>query len=335
MLLENREGRRDEERRVRKIGGANSRILPIVLFGAGKIGRRAFEFYGADRIKAFCDNNEALWGAELFGRPIWSYEELRQRAIEEELDVVLAVTKVDAVREITSKFRADGIAYRCFVDDEQIVPVSNAACFDDVYKKHRWGGEQGFYSGTGSHTESIIRPYIELLTRLIVDNELHYIVEIGCGDFHVMQQVLSKVAAQGTFFDYTGFDVVRALIKYNQETFGAEHIHFQSGDASAPGIELPEGDLCIIRQVLQHLKNADIMRILAKTKKYRYLLVTEGIYEGPGVRYNLDKIAGAHIRLYEFSGVYLERPPYSMQNMVHLLRVPEDGGMIRTSLVIQ
>lgn len=308
---------------------------PIVLFGAGKVGRRAFEAYGAERVRAFCDNNEKLWGTKLLGKPVWSYVELRQRWKAEDLDVVLAVTRLDAVREIVTRLDADGIAHRHFTEDEHLAPTSNADCFDDIYANHRWGGDTGFYSGSGSHTEAIIRPYIELLTRLIADNEWHRIVEIGCGDFNIMRQVLASVAEQGGVCDYTGLDVVQTLITHNIATYGAENIHFRCADASAPGTVLPDGDVCIIRQVFQHLTNADIARILEKAEKYRYLLVTEHICEGSGVKYNLDKIAGAHIRLYELSGVYLEQPPYSKQNIVHLLRVPESGGIIRTSLVIQ
>ena len=326
-----------------KIGGVNSPgrnqekapSHPIVLFGAGKVGRRALAFYGAERVQAFCDNNEKLWGKELLGKPVWSYEELRRCAAEKTLDIVLAVTRIDAVREIAMRFLADGVKYRYFVDDEQPAPTSNADCFETIYKNHLWGGEHGFYSGSGSHTEEIIRPYIDLLARLIVDNGLHRVVEIGCGDFNIMQQVLARVAAQGFVCDYMGLDVVQTLIAHNQEIYETEHIHFASGDASKEDMTLPDGDLCIIRQVLQHLTNADIACILEKTKKYRYLLVTEHIYEGAGVQYNRDKIAGAHIRLFELSGVYLEQPPYNKRNIVHLLRVPEDGGIIRTSLVIQ
>ena len=146
---------------------------------------------------AFCDNNEKLWGTELLGKPVWNYAELRRRAATESFDVVLAVTRMDAVIEIVRKLSADGVAYRHFVDDEQTVPASNTACFDAVYKQHLWGGKDGFYSGSGSHTEAIIRPYIDLLTRLIVDNNLHRIVEIGCGDFNIMKKVLGALEADG------------------------------------------------------------------------------------------------------------------------------------------
>jgi len=71
-----------------------------------------------------------------------------------------------------------------------------------------------------------------------------------------------------------------------------------------------------------------------KTQKSRYILVTEHIYEGDGVKYNLDKKVSGNIRLNMLSGVYLDKPPYSYSNIVHLLKIPSAGGVIRTSLIV-
>ncbi len=213
--------------------------------------------------------------------------------------------------------------------------ISNKEFFDHIYKTHMWGGQSGFYSGTGSHDEKIILPYIELLKHLIVDNRIERIVEIGCGDFNVMGQVLGYLWAKGYPCDYAGIDVVPDLVSYNESVFSRPGVHFSCADASQPETELPDGDLLIIRQVLQHLPNEDIAQILEKAKKYHYLLITEHIYEGDDVQYNIDQPVNFDTRLPKHSGVYLEQSPYNMQNIVHLLRVPQVGGMIRTSLVIQ
>lgn len=314
---------------------AKTESVPIVLFGAGKVGRRALEFYGADHVIAFCDNNEKLWGTELFGKSVLSYQDLKKRMREEPLDIVLSVTRFDAVREIVAKLENDGLQYRYFSDDMGSNAKSNQDCFTDIYKNHKWGGDSDFYSGPGSHRESIIRPYIQLLVRLILNNELHRVVDFGCGDFHIMGQVLKVVREKGFACDYTGIDVVQDLISHHVEEFGDADTRFLCADASAPDTMLPDGDILIVREVLQHLTNADIAKILAKATKYHYILDTEGIYEGQGVRYNLDIKTGPYTRANKISGVYLEQPPYNKRNIVHLLRVPEDGAVIRTSLIIQ
>lgn len=262
---------------------------------------------------------------------------LKEYLMKENFDIVLSVSRVDAVRNIIDKLRKDDVAYRYFSDEEQSSVASNEECFTNIYKNHRWGSEVGqdFYSGSGSHTKTIIYPYIDTLTRLIVNNELHHIVEIGCGDFFVMGKVLENLRVKDFDYEYRGMDVVADLVVRNQKMFGCHNVNFSCVDASSSESELPAGDICIIRQVLQHLSNADILCILDKVKKYRYLLVTEHIYEGEGIQYNLDKGTGANIRLNKCSGVYLEQPPYDRKNIVHLLRIPEYGGIIRTSLIIQ
>lgn len=189
------------------------------------------------------------------------------------------------------------------------------------------GGVQ-WYSGSGSHDEDIIRPYINLLTALIKNNDISSIVDIGCGDFHIMQQVL---AAWPEVDHYVGVDVVDGLVARNQEKFGTERIQFVALDASDDRVELPHAELCIVRQVLQHLDNAAIGRVVTKLRPFRYVLVTEHIYEGEGVIYNLDKPANGDIRLSRLSGVYLEKPPYNLP-LIHLLKCKQLGGVIRTSI---
>ena len=268
------------------------------------------------------------------GKPLWSFDELCERAADGETDVVITDAGFGTVREAVARLDAAGIPYRHFAEDPKRVPKSNQACFDAIYKNYIWGGRHGFYSGGGSHDKRIIGPYIDLVTRLILDNGLHRVVEVGCGDFNVSRQILGNLQSQGFSYDYRGMDIVEDLITYNSKQFGTDAIHFSCGDASAPQEKLPDGDLLIIRQVLQHLSNADIAQILEKTKKFHFLLITEHIYEGEDVRYNLDKKTGNHTRLNACSGVYIEQAPFGMQHVVHLLRIPDSGGVIRTSLVI-
>lgn len=189
------------------------------------------------------------------------------------------------------------------------------------------GGVQ-WYSGSGSHDEKITRPYIELLSNLIKNNDISSIVDIGCGDFYIMQQVLQNCPEVD---HYVGIDVVDGLVARNQEKFGTERIQFVALDASDDRVELPHAELCIVRQVLQHLDNAAISRVVTKLRSFRYVLVTEHIYEGEGVIYNLDKPANGDIRLSRLSGVYLEKPPYNLP-LIHLLKCKQLGGVIRTSI---
>lgn len=220
---------------------------------------------------------------------------------------------------------------------------SNSEIFSKIYANNAWGkptdaGEK-FRSGNGSHNEKIIVPYIETLIPLLTNNNIRNIVDLGCGDFWIMRHVLGAVSEAGYNFFYTGIDVVADLINHNAATFNYPNIKFLCRDITADNEPLPDGDILIIRQVLQHLSNADIKKILDKASKFKFLFITESIYDAPDAVHNIDMKTGGGVRCYSKSGIYLEYAPFNYKNIVHLLKIP--GGVlsgiqstIRSSLII-
>jgi len=69
---------------------------------------------------------------------------------------------------------------------------------------------------------------------------------------------------------------------------------------------LPPGDVVILKQVLQHLRNADIAAIVEKLAQYPTWIVCEHLPAGPFVA-NVDKPTDAEIRLHRRSGVVLSQ----------------------------
>ena len=212
---------------------------------------------------------------------------------------------------------------------------TNKEIFSEVYAKKVWGGadNEPFFSGVGSHDEKVIVPYMNLLLQIITNNKIRLITDLGCGDFWIMRHVLGTLDKNNYAYFYNGVDVVEELISYNNKTFGRYNVKFYCMDASQD-TELPFGELLIIRQVLQHLSNADIKKILAETKDFKFVLVTEHIYDGNDAIFNADKSADDTTRIIFKSSVYLDKPPYNYKNIVHLLKFPEYGGIIRTSLIV-
>ena len=148
-----------------------------------------------------------------------------------------------------------------------------------------------------------------------------------------MRHALDALAEADYNFFYTGVDVVEELINYNAARFTDPRIRFICMDA-ANDEPLPDGQLLIIRQALQHMKNADVKKILDKAKKFKYLFITEHIYDAPDAIYNVDKETDNSIRVRFKSGIYLEHAPFNFKNIVHLLKVTESGFTIRSSLII-
>lgn len=178
--------------------------------------------------------------------------------------------------------------------------------FTSIYEEHEWGGaEKEFYSGTGSSSGHASR-YTDVVNPLIVEKGAKTLVDLGCGDYTVGRE-LRKDGGK-----YIGIDIVESLIKRNKEAYGDDKTSFMCIDMVAD--PLPDGDFCMIRQVLQHLSNSEIDAVLKKTRKYRYVLITEH-YPAPSVksRPNLDKVHGSDTRILDNSAVYLDQPPFNVK----------------------
>jgi hypothetical protein len=100
-------------------------------------------------------------------------------------------------------------------------------------------------------------------------------------------------------------------------------VQFQTLDVVSQN--LPDGDICLVRQVFQHLPNRDIACVLPKLQKYRCVYVTEGqpiVREGP---VNPDKQANAEVRFDwrtgRGRGVELDQPPWNLA-MEEICRAP-------------
>ena len=72
---------------------------------------------------------------------------------------------------------------------------------------------------------------------------------------------------------------------------------------------LPGADLCLIKQVLQHWSNADILALLPRLDVYEHILVLDGWLTASATpSRNVDIPTGAD---YRRGGLYLEAPPFN------------------------
>jgi SAM-dependent methyltransferase len=207
-----------------------------------------------------------------------------------------------------------------------------AEIFAEIYQGNRWGGEHGsFNSGSGS-TDEHARQYARAVNCFIAEQGIRRVVDLGCGDFRVGALLLESG------IDYVGVDVVESLVQENTRRFGSERVKFQCLDIITD--RLPRGELCLIRQVLQHLSNEQIARILANTAQYPFVLVTEHYPAAHALREkNRDKPPGEDVRIYDGSAVYLDAPPFDRAGAELLLDVDagdhlmHPGERLRTYLV--
>ncbi len=205
--------------------------------------------------------------------------------------------------------------------------------FTEVYNKNMWQGDGGtFHSGSGSNND-LADKYSAEVKKIIVDKNIKRMIDLGCGNFNVSKRIVNDNLY------YIGVDVVEKLINFNNENYGKENIRFLCGDIIED--ELPDADLCIIRQVLQHLSNSQISTILEKVKKYKYVLITEH-YPSSKTRKiipNKDKPHGADVRIYDNSAVYLTKYPFNIGDLTLVSEIKLNeylvnyGEMLRTFLM--
>jgi SAM-dependent methyltransferase len=175
--------------------------------------------------------------------------------------------------------------------------------FTDIYNNNRWGGENGTYSsGLGSQPE-VAEIYAKEIRSLMLREKVRSIVDIGCGDFQVGQRLITPEIS------YIGCDIVPELIIRNRKCYGRDGVEFLNLDAvSAP---LPQADLCLIRQVFQHLSNADIKLVLNKARQYSLVVVTDEQLVKDNSTLNMDIPPYHGTRRVFGQGLKLEREPFS------------------------
>ncbi|MET3522365.1 class I SAM-dependent methyltransferase [Mesorhizobium abyssinicae] len=210
---------------------------------------------------------------------------------------------------------------------------SNSEIFNSIYKTAIWGKTEdgAACSGSGSYDPSVAT-YVAFVKRFITDNSVASIVEIGCGDFEIGHQYADYARC------YLGVDVSSFVIEKNREKFGRDGISFEHFDASKR--DIPRSDLCIIRQVLQHLDNNTIADILARTTAHKFVLITEHLPAPSRLKKpNLNKWTGPDTRVVFNSGVYVDLPPFGREGTT-VLSLPVanpqagPGEEMRTTLLV-
>ena len=175
-----------------------------------------------------------------------------------------------------------------------------------VYEMKLWGGKEfDFYSGTGSHDLKFIKPYLDdIITFLNLHHNALVVCDLGCGDFNVGKHLTKHTRK------YIAVDIVEDLIDRNKALFKEDNLEFHCLDITED--DLPTGDCILLRQVLQHLSNAEIQKIIKKLTSYKYIILTEHIPTENFVP-NKDIISGQGVRLKQNSGVNILESPFNLK----------------------
>ncbi|WP_422862107.1 class I SAM-dependent methyltransferase [Flagellimonas sp. W118] len=185
-------------------------------------------------------------------------------------------------------------------------PWPTKKAMEQIYEAKLWGDNgSNFYSGDGSHHPELVKPYVYVLQSFLKSfkNPLT-VLDLGCGDFNVGAQLVGHTKR------YIALDIVEELINYNKTKFKSSNLEFHCLDIAKD--DLPFADCVILRQVLQHVSNAEIKNIVDKLYDFRYVVLTEHL---PHVDFspNIDIISGQGIRIKKQSGLDLQAAPFYLR----------------------
>jgi hypothetical protein len=148
-------------------------------------------------------------------------------------------------------------------------------CFTKVYENNLWGNNNvaGYNgsSGDGSSLNYNTDTYVPFLKKFITDNNIKNIVDFGCGDFRC-----GKLIYDDLDILYTGYDTYKKVIDYNSNQHSLPKYSFIHLDFCNNNENIINGELCILKDVIQHWSLHNICRFLdylVESKKFKYILI--------------------------------------------------------------
>lgn len=140
--------------------------------------------------------------------------------------------------------------------------------FSYIYKNSYWQNKiDGSKSGSGSNNSSTKIISYEL-NKFIYEKKIKSILDIPCGDWNWMRNInLDNIL-------YLGCDIVDEVISENKKNYSKKNIKFETKDILSD--KLPDADLIIVRDLLVHLEDKDILSFINNIKRARfsYLAIT-------------------------------------------------------------
>jgi len=154
-------------------------------------------------------------------------------------------------------------------------------CFTYIYENNIWGNNNVSQycgsSGGGSDINYNKDTYIPFLKQFIIHNNIKTVVDLGCGDFRCGKTIYDDLDIL-----YTGYDTYKKVIDYNSTHHLQPKYNFLHLDFCNNKEQIINGDLCILKDVIQHWSLNNIYRFLdylVETKKFKYILICNCCYQ--------------------------------------------------------
>jgi len=147
--------------------------------------------------------------------------------------------------------------------------------FTNIYENNLWGNNLNVNyngsSGPGSDIDFNKDTYVPFLRKFINDNKIINIVDLGSGDFKCGNLIYDDLNVY-----YTGYDAYKKLIDYNSTKYLFPKYRFIHLDFCNNKENIINGELCILKDVIQHWSLDNIysfLDYLVENKKFKYILI--------------------------------------------------------------
>jgi hypothetical protein len=148
--------------------------------------------------------------------------------------------------------------------------------FTMIYENNIWGDNKNNNykgsSGDGSAINFNKNTYIPFLQNFINDNNIKTVVDLGCGDFICGPSIYDNLDIL-----YTGYDVYNNVTQNNSKNNLKTKYEFIHLDFFNNKEKIKDGELCILKDVLQHWslnKINNFLEYIVESKKFKYILIT-------------------------------------------------------------
>ena len=159
--------------------------------------------------------------------------------------------------------------------------MNNEGVFKKIYEMNSWGSKEN-RSGKGSEYNAT-RNIVQGLIDFIALNRIQRIVDVPCGQFGYMKEVIDKTEH---IISYFGIDIVEQLIAENNSRFGSSMTHFMFGDITSPNFPFElnpqNGSMIVCRDLLIHLPLIDAQFVVSRllNSGAKYVAITQQDYHG-------------------------------------------------------
>lgn len=137
--------------------------------------------------------------------------------------------------------------------------MTHAEIFDDIYRTNFWGG-----SGGGSR-EEVAWPFAAYAEILMSKYSVRAVLDVGCGAGSVGRMIQFEDVGD---IEYVGVDVSsEAIARARLSNWNRRYLVLNPAEDV-----MPFADLVLLKEVTQHLSNADIRALLANLARYPMVL---------------------------------------------------------------